>query len=211
MFIPTLRNLCDEEQEKTFLEPTIRGEIIGCYAQTELAHGSDVQNLLTTATYDSSTESFIINTPEIGATKWWIGDLGLYCNHAAVFAQLIINGKRYGVHAFLVPIRDPKTLLPLKGIEVGDIGPKHGFQTKDNGYVIFNNIRIPRRNMLMKYHVVSKEGEYSLKGNEKISYATMLITRSNITKILANCITKVCTIVTRYSISRTQFKNSKGV
>ncbi len=55
MFIPTLRNLCDEEQEKTFLEPTLRGEIIGCYAQTELAHGSDVQNLLTTATYDSST------------------------------------------------------------------------------------------------------------------------------------------------------------
>lgn len=63
----------------------------------------------------------------------------------------------------------------------------------------------------MKYHHVSKEGEYSLKGDEKISYATMLITRSNITKILANCITKVCTIVTRYSISRTQFKNSKGV
>lgn len=112
--------------------------------------------MLTTATYDSSSETFIINTPEVGAAKWWIGDLGLYCNHAALFAQLIINGKRYGVHAFLVPIRDPVTLQPLKGIEVGDIGPKNGFQSKDNGYVIFNNIRIPRKNMLMKYHVVSK-------------------------------------------------------
>jgi acyl-CoA oxidase len=68
----------------------LRGEIIGCYAQTELAHGSDIKNLMTTATYDSQTETFIINTPSVGATKWWIGDLGLYCNHAALFAQLII-------------------------------------------------------------------------------------------------------------------------
>ena len=47
MFITTLKNLCDDEQRKLFLEPTERGEIIGCYAQTELAHGSDVQNLMT--------------------------------------------------------------------------------------------------------------------------------------------------------------------
>jgi acyl-CoA oxidase len=146
----------------------------------------------------------------VGATKWWIGDLGLYCNHAAVFAQLIINGKKYGVHAFLVPIRDPKTLKTLKGIEAGDIGPKNGFQNKDNGYVIFNNFRIPRRNMFMKYHVVSKEGVYSLQGDQKISYATMLLTRSRIVKILANVISKISTIATRYSLLRTQFKNSKG-
>ena len=130
-----------------------------------MAHGSDVQNLMTTATYDKAHETFIINTPEIGATKWWVGDLGLYCNHAAVFAQLIIDGKRYGVHAFLVPIRDPKTLQVFKGIEAGDIGPKYGLQHKDNGYAIFNNFRIPRRHMLMKYHVVSKEGKYSIQGD----------------------------------------------
>jgi acyl-CoA oxidase len=34
MFIPTLHNLCNKEQEKLFLEPAIRGEILGCYAQT---------------------------------------------------------------------------------------------------------------------------------------------------------------------------------
>jgi acyl-CoA oxidase len=55
MYLTILKNLCDEEQEKMFLEPSLRGEIIGCYAQTELAHGSDVQNLLTTATYDAAS------------------------------------------------------------------------------------------------------------------------------------------------------------
>lgn len=37
------------------LQPALRGEILGCYAQTELGHGSDVQSLMTTATYDSNT------------------------------------------------------------------------------------------------------------------------------------------------------------
>ena len=53
MFLSTLRNLCDDEQRKTILEPAERGEILGCYAQTELGHGSDVQSLMTTATFDA--------------------------------------------------------------------------------------------------------------------------------------------------------------
>lgn len=61
-------------------------KIIGCYAQTELAHGSDVQNLMTTATYDSASDSFIMHTPEVGAAKWWVGELGLVANHAIVYA-----------------------------------------------------------------------------------------------------------------------------
>ena len=108
----------------------------------------------------------------------------------------------------MVPVRDPKTFKPLPGIEVGDIGPKQGFNTKDNGYALFNKVVIPRRNMLMKYHVVSKSGEYSLRGNEKISYATMLMTRSGINNIVLNQYSKIITIATKYSILRTQFKNS---
>lgn len=89
-----------------FLQPALKGEILGCYAQTELAHGSDVQSLMTTATYVQSTESFIIDSNGTNGAKWWVGDLGVYANHAIVFANLIINNKKHGIHAFLVPIRD---------------------------------------------------------------------------------------------------------
>jgi acyl-CoA oxidase len=109
-----------------------------------------------------------------------------------------------------VPVRDPVTFKTLPGVEAGDIGPKHGFGTKDNGYVIFQNMVIPRKNMLMKFHVVSKEGKYSLQGDEKISYATMLVTRSAITNIVVNKYSKIVTIATRYSLLRKQFKNAKG-
>lgn len=119
---------------------------------------------MTTATYEAESETFILNTPEAKAAKWWIGNLGLFCTHACVFAQLIIRGKSHGVHAFVVPIRD-KDHKPFPGLEVGDIGPKMGFQTMDNGYLIFSNYRIGRGMMLMKYHSVSADGTYRVTGN----------------------------------------------
>lgn len=172
-----------------------------------MGHGSDIQRLETTATYNKENETFVINSPTIGSTKWWIGDLGVHCTHAALFAQLIIDGKSYGLHTFLVPIRNPETFKTIPGVEAGDIGPKQGFNTKDNGFGRFNNLVIPRRNMLMKYHVVSKDGSYSKQGNEKISYATMLMTRSNINHIVTSQYAKIVTIATRYSLLRKQFKD----
>lgn len=56
-----------------------------------------------------------MNSPTTKAAKWWIGDLGVFATHAAVFAQLYIKNKRYGLHAFVVPIRDQQH-KPLPGI-----------------------------------------------------------------------------------------------
>jgi acyl-CoA oxidase len=43
-------------------------------------------------------------------------------------AQLIIDGKSYGPHPFVVQIRDLKTHEPLENVHVGDIGPKFGYK-----------------------------------------------------------------------------------
>ena len=46
-----------------------------------------------------------------------------------------------GLHAFLVQLRDTETHLPLPGITVGDIGPKMGMNSNDNGFLQLNHVR----------------------------------------------------------------------
>lgn len=102
MFIPTIQFLGTDEQCKKWIPRSQSYEIIGCYCQTELGHGSDVQGLETTAEYDPKTQTFIINSPTVSSTKWWVGELGVWSNHALVFAQLHILGKKHGVHPIIV-------------------------------------------------------------------------------------------------------------
>jgi acyl-CoA oxidase len=54
-------------------------------------------------------------------------------------ARLIIDGKDYGAHGFIVPIRSLKDHRPFPGVKVGDIGPKSygGFSKIDNGCEFF--------------------------------------------------------------------------
>lgn len=96
------------------------------FRQTELGHGSNVQAIETTATWDEETKEFIMHSPSLTAAKWWIGGLGRTADHAVVMAQLVIKGKRYGPHPVVVQIRDVKTREPLPGRTIGDIGPKPG-------------------------------------------------------------------------------------
>ena len=128
MFLVTLRDQGTPEQHKLFLEKAERYEIVGCYAQTELGHGSNVRGLETTATWNPEDKTFTIHSPHLTASKWWIGSLGRTANHAVVMAQLVIGGKHYGPHPFVVQIRDLKTHEPLKDVYVGDIGPKFGYK-----------------------------------------------------------------------------------
>jgi acyl-CoA oxidase len=126
MFMPTLASQGTEEQIEKFLKPAQRYEIIGCYAQTELGHGSNVQGIETTATYIPETDEFEMHTPYLTASKWWIGGLGKAANHAVVMARLITAGKDYGPHAFVVPIRSMENHTLLPGVMAGDVGPKMG-------------------------------------------------------------------------------------
>jgi len=76
--------------------------------------------------------------------KFWIGGAAKSANTSTIFAQLYIDDKCYGPHAFLVPIRDKINHKPLPGIIIGDCGSKIGQEAVDNGFMIFRNFRIPR-------------------------------------------------------------------
>ncbi|KAI8870902.1 acyl-CoA dehydrogenasea family protein, partial [Ramicandelaber brevisporus] len=110
MFIPCIENLGTEEQKAKYLRAARNFEIIGCFAQTELKHGSNVQGLETTATFIPESDEFEIHSPTLTAAKWWIGGLGVACTHAVVMARLVLpGGKDYGPHPFVVRIRDQTT------------------------------------------------------------------------------------------------------
>lgn len=66
-----------------------------------------------------------------------------------------MDNNSLGVFPIIVPIRD-NNHKPLPGINCGDIGPKVGYITKDNGYLSFDNIRVPRNNLLNKLIDISK-------------------------------------------------------
>lgn len=111
-----------------YLSKAMNYEVIGCYAQTELGHGSNVQGLETTATWIPEEKGFRLHSPTLTSCKWWIGSLGRTANHAIVMAQLIVNGEKLGPHPFIVQIRDMQTHEPLENVHVGDVGPKFGYK-----------------------------------------------------------------------------------
>ena len=183
-------------------------EIIGCYAQTELGHGSNVRGLETTATWNQDDKTFTIHSPHLTSSKWWIGSLGRTANHAVVMAQLIIGGKPYGPHPFVVQIRDMKTHEPLENIHVGDIGPKFGYNTMDNGFLLFNQVKVPHISMLAKYARVDPEtGEYNRPQPAVLLYGTMVWVRSTIVWQSGGVLARGVTIATRYTAVRRQFQD----
>lgn len=127
------------------------GTDLGCFGLTELGHGSNVRGIMTTAHYAKLTKEFIINTPEEKAMKFWIGGAAKTANVSVIFAQLYVDGKCHGPHAFVIPIRDKSTHMPLPGVILGDCGKKEGLDAIDNGFMIFNNFRVPKENLLNRF------------------------------------------------------------
>jgi acyl-CoA oxidase len=191
-----------------YLEELIAGRLMGCFAMTETGHGSNVQALGTTATYDADSDEFVITTPDDVARKDYIGNAAVHAHAAVVFAQLEVDGEGHGVHAFVVPIRRDGELLP--GIRVEDDGLKMGLNGVDNGRLWFDGVRVPRDNLLNRFADVTDEGRYeSPIENPDKRFFTMLGTlvqgRVCVGGAGINAAKVALTLAVRYAVRRRQF------
>lgn len=159
LFCGSVFHLGSERHHKEILPRGFTLELAGCFAMTETGHGSNVRSLETTATYDVDREEFIIHTPNLAARKDYIGNAALHAHMSTVFAQLQIEGQAYGVHAFLVPIRDSNGAA-MPGVHIEDCGEKAGLHGVDNGRLRFTQVRIPRLNLLDRFAQVAPDGTY---------------------------------------------------
>lgn len=98
----------------------------------------------------------------------------------------------------------------MPGIEVGDIGAKLGYNAADNGFCSFNQVRIPRTNILSRFVEVSKEGKFMLKGDRRMTYQTMSATRLIIILGASMFVFQSARTVFRYAVCRRQFKTIDG-
>jgi len=210
MFLPTLINLADEEQQSWWLEKALNYEYVGTYAQTELTHGSNVRGMGTQATFDPSLYNgdggWRIHTPNLEAMKWWPGGMAKSCNCVILMARVMIKGKDYGPHPFFFQIRDWNTHATLPGLELRDIGQKLGYNGMDNGGLYITEAIIPRRNLLMKFVNVDRDGNYKKVGNQKMLFSTMSYTRLQISSSSGVHLAKAVTTAVRYSAVRRQFQ-----
>jgi acyl-CoA oxidase len=192
-----------------YLQRIMDGELLGCFAMTETGHGSDVQHLRTTATYDPATREFEIHTPEPSARKDYIGNAARDAQMAVVFAQLITRGESYGVHALLVPIRDDIG-APMPGVTIGDCGHKAGLNGVDNGRLTFDHVRVPREALLNAFGDVAEDGTYtSTIASETRRFFTMLGTlvrgRISVAGGAGTATQKALALAIRYGEIRRQF------
>lgn len=198
-----------ERHHEAYLGDIMSFDLPGCFAMTETGHGSDVQQLRTTCTYDPATQTFDLHTPHEAARKDYIGNAAKDGRMAVVFAQLITQGEARGVHAWLVPIRDEQG-TPMPGVTIGDDGPKAGLNGVDNGRLSFDHVSVPREMLLDRYGQVAADGTYTSSiENETRRFFTMLGTlvrgRVSVGGSAASATKLALDIAVRYGEVRRQF------
>jgi len=213
LFGGAIDNLGTERHHEAYVRKAIDLDLVGCFGMTETGHGSDVQSLETTATYDPATGEFVIDSPTPTSRKDYIGGAAESAQVSAVFAQLITKGENHGVHCFIVPLRDEYG-NDLPGIRTSDCHYKGGLPGVDNGRIQFDHVRIPRENLLNRYGDVAEDGTYSSPiDNPNRRFFTMLGTlirgRVTVGGSAAAAARVALDIATRYALQRRQFEAPK--
>ncbi|TCJ29931.1 acyl-CoA dehydrogenase [Nocardioides jejuensis] len=202
-------NLGTQWHHDAYLADIAAGRLLGCFAMTESGHGSNVQAIGTTATYDAETREFVIQTPDDASRKDFIGNAARHGRMAAVFAQLIVDGDNKGVHCLVVPLRDEEG-QPLPGVRIGDCGHKMGLNGVDNGRLWFDDVRVPREALLNRFADVSEDGAYSSEiesANRRFftMLGTLVMGRVSVAGAGISASKVAMAIATRYADRRRQF------
>ncbi|SHG19403.1 Acyl-coenzyme A oxidase [Jatrophihabitans endophyticus] len=211
LFGGAILHLGTERHHEKYLADIVSLDLLGCFAMTETGHGSDVANVRTTATFDPDTDEFVVTTPSTSARKEYIGNAARDGRVAVVFAQLVTGGELHGVHAFVVPIRDADG-NPAPNVRIEDCGLKAGLNGVDNGRLYFDDVRIPRDNLLNRYADVAADGSYTTPiENKTARFFTMLGTlvqgRISVAGGAGSATKVALAIALRYGNSRKQFEN----
>ncbi|MCV7382587.1 acyl-CoA dehydrogenase family protein [Mycolicibacter longobardus] len=209
LFGGAVENLGTERHHSAYVDKIINLDVLGCFAMTETGHGSDVQALETTATYDPASQEFVIDSATGTARKDYIGGAAETATVAAVFAQLITNGETHGVHCFLVPIRDAEG-NDLPGVTTSDCHYKGGLPGVDNGRIVFDQVRVPRENLLNRYADVEPDGSYqsSIESDGRRFFTmigTLIRGRVSVGGSAGAAARVALDIATRYALQRRQF------
>ncbi|KAA1424500.1 acyl-CoA oxidase [Mumia zhuanghuii] len=214
LFGGAIENLGTARHHNEHLADVISGDLLGCFAMTETGHGSDVQSIETTATYDVASGEIVVHSPSPSARKDYIGGAAHDATMAAVFAQLVTGGPgeeptSRGVHCVLVPIRDADG-RDLPGVTTSDCGVKGGLNGVDNGRIVFDQVRVPRSNLLDQYATVAEDGTYTSPiDNPNRRFFTMLGTlirgRVSIAGASGAASRQALAIAVRYALKRRQF------
>lgn len=160
LFGGTLLKLGTERHHEKYLKTIDTLDDIGCFGLTELGYGNNAVEMETTAVYDKQSKEFIINSPTPLSQKYWITNGAQHAKHCIVFAQLHIGEEKHGIHTFLVRIRDDN-LCPVPNVTVEDMGMKMCLNGVDNAKLKFDNVRIPRENLLNRYSDVAEDGTFT--------------------------------------------------
>ena len=214
LFGGAVQQLGTQIHHERYLRDVATLALPGAFAMSEAGHGSDVQHLLTTATYEPKTEEFIVDTPVDEAHKDYIGNAARDGRIAAVFAQLIVGGESHGVHALLVPLRDEDGNV-VDGVRIEDDGPKLGLNGVDNGKLWFDHVRVPREALLNRWGDVSPDGVYSspVESSTKRFFSmvgTLVQGRICIGGAAVSASELALTIAVRYGLRRRQFGPEPG-
>lgn len=209
LFCGSVYHLGSARHHQEVLPRGLALELPGCFAMTETGHGSNVRSLETTASYDLERQEFVIHTPNLAARKDYIGNAALHAQMATVFAQLIIKGQHYGVHAFLVPIRDAQGVT-VPGVHIEDCGEKVGLNGVDNGRLRFTSVRVPRLNLLDRFAQVAPDGTYTspITSPTKRFFtmiSTLVLGRVTLAAAATSISKNALTIALRYGEQRRQF------